>query len=76
MKKKTPLMAEEELQVDLTFHNVPDSLIVEFTKKIVRPYYQGNLNRAIQDLLQKAIAEQEFMHSHIVYTRNRNVAEA
>jgi hypothetical protein len=76
MKKKVGLLAKEELQVDLTFHNVPDSLVIEFTRKIVRPYYQGNLNRAIQDLLQKAVAEQEYVNSHVAYTRNRTVAGA
>jgi len=54
MKKKTALLAtEEDLIVDLTFHGVPASLISEFAEKIVRPYYNGNLNAAIQDLIQQ-----------------------
>jgi hypothetical protein len=57
MKKKLAVLATEEyLLVDLTFHNVPASLLIEFTEKIVRPYYKGNLNAAIQDLINKAIA--------------------
>jgi len=47
MKKKTAVLAtEEDLIVDLTFHGVPALLISEFAEKIVRPYYQGNLNAA------------------------------
>ena len=29
---------------------VPASVLTEFAEKIVRPYYKGNLNAAIQDL--------------------------
>jgi alanine-alpha-ketoisovalerate/valine-pyruvate aminotransferase len=71
MKKKTALLAsEEDLLVDLTFHSVPASLLTEFAEKIVRPYYNGNLNTAIQDLIRKAIAEQDFVLSHISHVRN------
>jgi hypothetical protein len=70
MKKKTALLAiEEELLVDLTFHGVPTSLITEFAEKIVQPYYTGNLNAAIQDSIQKALAEQDFVHSHITHIK-------
>ena len=73
MKKKTALLAtEEELLVDLTFHGVPASLITEFAEKIVRPYYNGNLNAAIQDLLHKTLAEQDFVLSHITHIRSSN----
>jgi hypothetical protein len=71
MKKKTAFLAtEDDLLVDLTFHNVPASLLTEFAEKIVRPYYSGNLNGAIQDLIQKALAEQDFVLSHITHIRN------
>jgi tagatose-1,6-bisphosphate aldolase non-catalytic subunit AgaZ/GatZ len=71
MKKKTAVLAtEEDLIVDLTFHGVPASLISEFAEKIVRPYYQGNLNAAIQDLIKKALSEQDFVLSHITHVRN------
>jgi len=61
---------ENELLVDLTFHNVPASLFTEFAEKIVKPYFKGNVNFAIQDLIQKALAEQDFVHSHITHIRN------
>jgi len=72
MKKKTALLTlnEEDLMVDLTLHEVPASLITEFAEKIVKPYYSGNLNTAIQDLLNKSLSEQDFVHSHITHLRN------
>ena len=71
MKKKTlQLTTREELKVDLTLHAFPVSLIAEFAEKVVRPYYKDNLNTAIQDLIGKALSEQEFVHSHITHVRN------
>jgi hypothetical protein len=70
MTKKNQILAtEEDLLVDLTFHNVPASLLKEFAEKIVRPYYQGNMNAAIQDLLHKTLDEQDFLLSHITHIR-------
>ena len=70
MNKKTAALAtEDDLLVDLTFQNFPASLLTEFAQKIVRPYYQGNLNAAIQDLLHKAIAERDFVHFHITHIK-------
>ena len=63
---------QNELQVDLTLHDVPASLITEFAEKIARPYYNGNLNNAVQDLITKALSEQEFIHAHITHIRNPN----
>ena len=72
MKRKTQILyKEEDLLVDLTFHKVPASLLTEFAEKIVNPYYHGSLNVAIQDLIQKALAEQDFLLSHITHVRNR-----
>jgi hypothetical protein len=71
MKKKTPVLAtEDDLIVDLTFHNVPASLLTEFAEKIVRPYYAGNMNAAIQDLLHKTIADHDFVLFHITHIRS------
>jgi len=71
MKKRTASsMMESQFFVDLTFRNVPASLFTEFNEKIVKPYFNGNVNSAIQDLIHKALAEQEFVHSHITYVRN------
>ena len=71
MKTKAALLAiEDDLSVDLTLHDVPASLISEFAEKIVRFYYNDNLNAAIQDLIHKALLEQDFVHSHITHVRN------
>ena len=71
IKKKTAFLAtQEDLLVDLTLHSVPASLITEFAEKIVRPYYGGNFNAAIQDLIIKALSEQEFVHSHVTHIKN------
>jgi len=74
MKKKTQVLTlENDLLVDLTFHSVPASLLSEFGEKIVRPYYSGNMNAAIQDLLHKTIAEHDFIQSHITHIKNAEV---
>ena len=73
MKKKLAVLAtEDDLLVDLTFHNVPASLLTEFAEMLVRPYYSGNMNAAIQDLIRKALAEQDFFLSHITHVRSGN----
>jgi len=69
-KKNQLLRIEEDLLIDLTFHNIPATLLTAFTKTIVRPYYRGNLNAAIQDLINKALTEQDFVLSHITHIRN------
>jgi hypothetical protein len=72
MKKKTQELAlESDLLLDLTFHSFPASLLSEFAEKIVRPYYNGNMNAAIQDLLHKTLAEQNFIQSHITHVRKQ-----
>lgn len=69
MKRKlsalTENATEEDLLVDLTFHAVPAGLLMEFAQKIVQPYYAGNLNRALKDLIEKAITEQQLLQNHI-----------
>jgi hypothetical protein len=70
MKKTVVIATEEDLLVDLTFHNLPASLLAEFAQKIVRPYFNGNLNVAVQDLIRKALIEQDFVLSHITHVRN------
>ena len=63
--KTALLVTEDDLLVDLAYHNVPPSLLIKFSERIVQPYYSGNLTAAIQDLLQKALAEQQPIHVHI-----------
>ena len=74
MKKKTAslLVTEEDLLLDLTFHSVPASLIADFAEKIVKPYYNGNLNAAVQDLILKTLADEDFVLSHITHIKTAN----
>jgi len=67
MIRRPTILIEEDLLVDLTLHRVPASILTEFTEKIVRPYYRGNINAAVQDLLLKALAEQDFVLSHVTH---------
>jgi hypothetical protein len=70
MKKKSSSFAvKNDLHVDLTFHNVSATLLTEFAQKIVHPYYRGNLNAAIQDLIQKSLFEENFVLSHVTHVR-------
>jgi hypothetical protein len=66
MKKKTVVLpTEDDLSVDLTFHDVSATLLTEFAEKIVRPYYAGNISEALKDLIRDAIGEEDFVFSHI-----------
>jgi alanine-alpha-ketoisovalerate/valine-pyruvate aminotransferase len=69
MIRKPTILIEENLLVDLTLHRVPASILTEFAEKIVRPFYRGNINAAVQDLLLKALAEQDFVLSHVTHVR-------
>ncbi len=70
MKNKTnALPVEQDLTLDLTLHDFPALLVSEFAGKIVKPYYKGNLNAAIQDLINKALSEQEFIEMRITHIR-------
>lgn len=71
MKRKNALIVtEDDLLVDLAYHNIPPSLLIKFSERIVRPRYGGNLTAAIQDLLQKALLEQEPIQVRITPVEN------
>jgi len=63
--KKAVLNTEDTFSVDLTLHDFSAILLTEFVDKIVRPYYSGNMNNAVKDLLQKAIDEEEIAIGHV-----------
>jgi hypothetical protein len=68
--KTALLVTEDDLLVDLAYHNVPPSLLIKFSERIVQPLYNGNLTAAIQDLLQKALIEQEIIHVNKIHVEN------
>ena len=66
MEKKAAVLAtENDLSVDLTLHDFSATLLAEFAEKIVRPYYSGNMSRAVKDLIQKAIQDETLVLSHV-----------
>jgi hypothetical protein len=50
--------AEQDLLVSLKLHNFPAELLREFAVKIVKPYFKGNINEALRNLMQRAIDEE------------------
>ena len=71
MKKKAAVLATEDgLSVDLTLHDFSATLLTEFAEKIVRPYYSGNISRAVKGLIQKAIQDETFVLSHVRLAKN------
>ena len=65
LKKIAVLTSEDDLSVDLTLHDFSAALLTEFAEKIVRPYYSGNMNAAVKDLMQKAVKEETFVLSRV-----------
>ena len=65
LKKIAVLTSEDDLAVDLTLHDFSATLLTEFAEKIVRPYYSGNMNAAVKNLMQKTIKEETFVLSRV-----------
>jgi hypothetical protein len=55
---KNQISVQEDLLVDLTFHNFSANLLKEFASKIVKPYFKGNLNQAVQMLMENVLSEE------------------
>ncbi len=58
-------MTEASELVSVSLHNMPSSLLREFAVKVVKPYFGGNLNEAIRQLMDKALIEEELLQVHI-----------
>jgi hypothetical protein len=69
---QTETATEQDLQVDLTFHDFPAGMLTEFALKIVKPYFNGNLNKAIKSLMEKAIEEETIVNKTIIRKTNHN----
>ena len=67
---QTEIATEEDLLVSLTFHNFSAKMLKEFAQKIVKPYFDGNMNQAIRTLMEKAITE-ESLFSQSMLARNK-----
>ena len=63
---ETEITVEEDLSVDLTFHDFSAGLLKEFALKIVKPYFNGNMNKAIKSLMEKAISEETLVNQALI----------
>ena len=63
---ETEIAAEEDLLVDLTFHGFSAGLLKEFALKIVKPYFNGNMNIAVKSLIEKAIMEETIVNQALL----------
>jgi hypothetical protein len=71
MKKELSVVAvEDDLTVGLVFPEVPASRFTGFAERIAEPFYRGDMAIAVEDLMQRAIAEGEFVLSHIKYVKS------
>jgi len=61
----------DDFLISLTLHNFSTEMIKEFARKIVKPYFGGNLNLAIRTLMENAINE-EIITNKVMAKENRN----
>ena len=64
------MATEEDLLVSLTFHNFSAEMLKEFALKIVKPYFNGNMNQAVRSLMEKAITEETIVNQALITERN------
>ena len=57
--------AELPEAVTVSFHNIPLSVLREFAKKFVGPYFGGNWNEALATLMDKTLIEEELFQAHL-----------
>jgi hypothetical protein len=62
---QTQTASEADLLVSLTFHNFSAEMLEEFARKIVKPYFRGNMNEAVRSLMEKAIQEETLLNQAI-----------
>jgi hypothetical protein len=58
---QTQTTTEQDLLVSLKLHNFPAELLREFAIKIVKPYFNGNINEALRSLIQNSINEETIL---------------
>ena len=63
---QTEMATEEDLLVSLTFHNFSADMLKEFALKIVKPYFNGNMNQAVRSLMEKAINEETIVNQALI----------
>jgi hypothetical protein len=68
---QTETATEQDLLVSLTFHNFSAELLKEFARKIVKPYFNGNMNEAVRRLMEKAIKEETIVNQVLIIQGKR-----
>jgi hypothetical protein len=63
---QTETIIEKDLLVDLTLHNISAVMLKEFALKIVKPYFDGNMNKAIRSLMEKTVEEETLVNKTII----------
>jgi hypothetical protein len=56
---------EPDLLVSLSFHNMPADLLRDFASLVVKPYFKGNVNEAIRQLMTRAVADEELLQARV-----------
>jgi len=54
---------KDDMFVNVTICNVPESLLREFMRTIVTPSYPGGISEALQDLMRKEAQKQKKLDS-------------
>ena len=66
MPQTDTIIEKDLLLVDLTLHNMSAVMLKEFVLKIVKPYFGGNMNKAIRSLMEKALEEETMVNNAII----------
>lgn len=67
---QSEITTEKELLVDLKLHNISAEMLKEFAIKIVKPYFGGNMNKAINSLVKKALEEETIINKAVIIESN------
>jgi hypothetical protein len=67
------IATEKDLLISLTFHNFSAEMLKEFAIRIVKPYFNGNMNQAIRSLMEKAINEETIVIQAITESKSRSL---
>ncbi len=66
VKKLTQASIEQDMLISLTLHNFSAEMLREFAVKIVKPYFDGNINEALRSMMQKAIEEETIVNQALL----------
>jgi DNA-directed RNA polymerase subunit F len=56
---------DREFQIDVTITNLQSDALLDFLEKIVKLHYLGSLTAAVEDLMRRAVVDEEFVTAHI-----------